>query len=178
MNIASPEDVPEECGRADVYWTEETTGATMALYLVRHGEAAPKEIKSDRPLSDRGLTEVRHVAELAAKKDVVVTKIFHSGKKRAMQTALIFQEYLKPASGIAETEGMNPKDDISGILVLIENKDNIMLVGHLPFLEKLASHLVAGNQDRRIVEFPTAGMVCLEKEHEEGTWKILWKLMP
>ena len=150
----------------------------MALYLVRHGEAVLKEMNSDRPLSDRGLTEVSHVAERAAKKDLIITKIFHSGKMRAMQTASILQDSLKPASGIAETEGMNPKDDISGILPLIESEDNIMLVGHLPFLEKLASYLVTGNQDRRIVEFPTAGIVCLEKEQEKGPWKIRWRLTP
>jgi len=150
----------------------------MALYLVRHGEAVLKEMNSDRPLSDRGLTEVRRVAERAAKKDLIITKIFHSGKMRAMQTASILQDYLKSASGIAETEGMNPKDDISGILPLIESEDNIMLVGHLPFLEKLASYLVTGNQDRRIVEFPTAGIVCLEKEQEKGPWKIRWRLTP
>ena len=150
----------------------------MVLYLVRHGEAVLKEMNSDRPLSDRGLAEVRHVSERAAKKDLLVTKIFHSGKMRAMQTASILQDYLKPSSGIAETEGMNPKDDISGILPLIESEDNIMLVGHLPFLEKLASYLVTGNQDRRIVEFPTAGIVCLEKEQEKGPWKIRWRLTP
>ncbi len=150
----------------------------MALYLVRHGEAVLKEMNSDRPLSNRGLKEVRHVAERAAKKDLIITKIFHSGKMRAMQTASILQGYLKPSSGIAETEGMNPKDDISGILPLIESEDNIMLVGHLPFLEKLASYLVTGNQDRRIVEFPTAGIVCLEKEQEKGAWKIRWRLTP
>jgi len=150
----------------------------MALYLMRHGEAVLKEMNSDRPLSDRGLTEVRHVAERAAKKDLIITKIFHSGKMRAMQTASILQDSLKPASGIAETEGMNPKDDISGILPLIESEDNIMLVGHLPFLEKLASYLVTGNQERQIVEFPTAGIVCLEKEQEKGPWKIRWRLTP
>jgi len=50
-------------------------------------------------------------------------------------------------------------------------------VSHLPFLEKLASFLVAGDQEKSVVKFPTAGIVCLEKGGNEK-WKIKWKLFP
>lgn len=150
----------------------------MALYLMRHGEAVLKEMNADRPLSDRGEREVRRTAAMAAGKNITVARIFHSGKKRAMQTAMIAREYLQPPPGMAETAGIAPKDDIANVLPLIEKEDDIMIVGHLPFLEKLAAYLVTGNQDKRIVELPTGGIVRLDRGKRKGVWKVAWKLAP
>jgi len=63
------------------------------------------------------------------------------------------------------------------VLSIIEKEANPMIVSHLPFLEKLASFLVAGDQEKSVVKFPTAGIVCLEKGGNEK-WKIKWKLFP
>ncbi|MCK9196711.1 MAG: phosphohistidine phosphatase SixA [Syntrophales bacterium] len=150
----------------------------MALYLVRHGECVPKEINPDCPLSDRGLVEVKRMAELAAMKNIELIKILHSGKKRAEQTAIIFRAILKPLFGLDQSINLNPNDDIFYILGLIEQVDNIMIVGHLPFLEKLASYLVTGNEEEPIVQVPTSGIVCLDKDVEKGNWEIKWVLMP
>jgi len=149
----------------------------MALYLVRHGECVPEKINPDCPLSDRGLIEVKRMAELAAGKEIELTKIFHSGKKRALQTAIILKEYLKPNFGLAETIGLNPNDNIFYTLSLIEKAENIMIVSHLPFLEKLVSYLVTGNEEKPVVQFSTAGIVCLDKD-DKGKWGIKWTLMP
>ncbi len=149
----------------------------MALYLVRHGEYVPKKINPDCPLSDRGLVEVARMAALATGKEIELTKIFHSGKKRALQTAIILKEYLKPLFGLDQSIGLDPNDDIFYALGLIEQADNIMIVGHLPFLEKLASYLVTGDEDELVVQFPTAGIVCFDKD-TEGKWEIKWALMP
>jgi len=149
----------------------------MTLYLVRHGEYVPKKINPDCPLSDRGLIEVARMAELDTGKEIELTKIFHSGKKRALQTAIILKEYLKPVFGLEKTRGLNPNDDIFYIVGLIGKAENIMIVGHLPFLEKLASYLVTGDEDGLVVQFPTAGIVCLDKDNKEK-WEIKWTLMP
>jgi len=149
----------------------------MALYLVRHGESVPKEINPDRPLSDRGMVEVKRMAELAAEKNIVLTKIIHSGKKRAEQTAIIFRVILKPLFGLDQSIGLDPNDDIFYILGLIEQADNIMIVGHLPFLEKLTSYLVAGDEEEPVIQFSTAGIVCLDKD-DKGKWEIKWTLTP
>jgi phosphohistidine phosphatase len=149
----------------------------MALYLVRHGESVPKEINPDCPLSDNGLVEVKRMAELAAEKNTELTKILHSGKKRAEQTAIIFRVILKPLFGLDQSIGLNPNDDIFYILGLIEQAENIMIVGHLPFLEKLASYLVTGDEEEPVVQFQTAGIVCLDKD-DKGKWEIKWTLMP
>jgi len=149
----------------------------MALYLVRHGESVPEKINPECPLSDRGLVEVVRMAIMATGKEIVLTKIFHSGKKRALQTAIILKKYLKPLFGLEPSRGLDPNDDIFYILGLIEKAENIMIVGHLPFLEKLVSYLVTGDEDGSVVQFPTAGIVCLDKD-AEGKWEIKWTLMP
>jgi phosphohistidine phosphatase len=150
----------------------------MTLYLMRHGECIPKEINAECPLSDHGLKEVMRMATLATKKEIEITKIFHSGKKRALQTAIIMKEQLKPLYGIAQTIGLNPNDDIFYTLKLIEKADNILIVSHLPHLERLIAYLITGNQEKTVVQFPTAGMVCLYKVDGKDKWKIKWKLTP
>ena len=117
------------------------------------------------------------MATQAAKKNFIITKIFHSGKKRAEQTAIIMKDYINPAFGIAQSVRIDPNDDIFYALDLIEQTENIMIVGHLPFLEKLVSHLVTGDQETEVMKFPTAGMVCLDKD-SKGKWNIKWKLFP
>jgi len=149
----------------------------MALYLVRHGESVPERINPDCPLSDRGLVEVKRMAELAAEKNIELIKIIHSGKKRAEQTAIILRAILKPLFGLDQSINLNPNDDMFYILGLIAQADNIMIVSHLPFLEKLTSYLVRGDEEEPVVQFPTAGIVCLDKD-TEGKWEIMWTLMP
>jgi phosphohistidine phosphatase len=52
-----------------------------------------------------------------------------------------------------------------------------MLVGHLPFLEKLASVLLCGNEDAKLVLFRYGAIVCLEQK-EDKAWAVLWVLTP
>ncbi len=49
----------------------------MKLYLVQHAEAVPAEDNPDRPLSDKGRTDVQRVASFLAR-SVRVGRIIHS----------------------------------------------------------------------------------------------------
>jgi phosphohistidine phosphatase len=52
-----------------------------------------------------------------------------------------------------------------------------MIVGHLPFLEKLSSFLLCGDENARLVLFRYGAIVCLiQKEDKE--WAVRWILMP
>jgi len=42
-----------------------------------------------------------------------------------------------------------------------------MIVGHLPFLEKLTSYLVTGDEEELVLQFPTAGIVCFYKDGQK-----------
>lgn len=148
----------------------------MALYLVQHGKNLPKEEDPDKGLSAEGTVEVERMAAMAQGHDLTVSAVKHSGKKRAQQTAEIFARVLHPADGVEAVEGMGPLDDVTALEVASDRDE--MLVGHLPFMEKLAAHLAAGDAERApVFKFQNAGIVCLKRGREEG-WYIAWSLMP
>ncbi|MBW2637043.1 MAG: phosphohistidine phosphatase SixA [Deltaproteobacteria bacterium] len=150
----------------------------MALYLVQHGQSLPKEIDPERSLSVEGKSTVDRIAKVASGYRVHVSLIQHSGKARARQTAEIMASHLHPIGGLQESAGLNPNDDVEAVAEAISGDENVMLVGHLPFMEKIVSYLVAGSSDKRIFKFQNGGNVCLNRDPEENSWYIKWTLMP
>jgi phosphohistidine phosphatase len=150
----------------------------MAIYLVQHGKANPAESDAERGLTAEGRAEVERIAEVARGYGVRVSAIIQSGKKRALQTAEIFAEKLGPGISISESRGMDPNDDVASFAGRIDAGGNRMYVGHLPFMEKLASHLITGSADRPVFKFQNGGIVCLDIHPDTGTWVIRWTLMP
>ena len=149
----------------------------MNLYLVQHGEAKSKTEDPTRPLSDHGAELVRRIAVWSAHAQLSVDQIRHSGKKRAEQTAELFAERLNPADGVIAISGIAPTDDVQPIANAIDQEEQtIMLVGHLPFLSRFASHLVIGDPDSHLLRFRNAGIVCLSRD--EGKWLISWTVVP
>jgi phosphohistidine phosphatase len=143
----------------------------MDLYLVQHGEAKPEAEDPERSLTDRGADTVRRMASWAAQVGVRVDQIRHSGKRRSEQTAALLAERLSPAEGVIAVEGLNPNDDVRPVAeALRAEHESLMLVGHLPFLSRLASLLVAGNPEGGIVRIRQAGIVCLSQEG--GKWAV------
>jgi phosphohistidine phosphatase len=150
----------------------------MALYLVQHGKSLSKDVDPDQGLSDEGIAESKRIAEVARGYRVKVSLIKQSGKKRARQTAEIFAETLHPAGGVEAVSGLKPLDDVAAVAVDLDAAANIMLVGHLPFMERMASFLVTGSADKPIFKFQNAGIVCLDHDPNTGSWIIVWTLMP
>ncbi len=151
----------------------------MNLYLVQHAEPKPKEEDPERPLSEKGRSYVRKVAAFSAKiADIKLSTIFHSGKTRARQTAEELAEYLSPMEGVKESDGLKPLDDPSiWAERLTERKENIMLVGHLPHMSKLAARLLSNDENEKIVNFQMGGIVCFGRD-ESDTWAIRWMVIP
>jgi phosphohistidine phosphatase len=52
----------------------------------------------------------------------------------------------------------------------------VMLVGHLPFLARLAGLLLTGDPERMVIQFRNSAIVCLARE-EDG-WLVAWILTP
>lgn len=150
----------------------------MPLFLVQHGKSLPKDADPQRGLSDEGRVEVHQIAAEARRHGVKVDRILHSGKHRAEQTAEIFAEALDPANGIEQRDGLKPLDDVVVIADALDARDNLMLVGHLPFMERLAAYLVAGFTDRPVVRFQNGGIVALDQDPESRTWHLQWVLVP
>lgn len=149
----------------------------MELLLVQHGEAKAESEDSTRPLTDRGAETVRRVAAWASQAGVTVAQIRHSGKRRAGQTAEILAEQLRPGKGVIAVEGLRPNDDVRAMAATLTGESEpVMLVGHLPFLSRLAGLLVAGEPDAVIVRFKNSGIVCLHRQEER--WSIDWAMPP
>ncbi len=150
----------------------------MALYLVQHGQCHPKDVDPAKGLTEAGESTVTRIANVAKDYGVPVSCILHSGKKRALQTAEIFETALVPPEGLHAKSGLNPLDDVTAIAGLIDSKDNLMLVGHLPFMSRLCSWLVTNDPDAPIFQFQGGGIVCLKQPPESNDWLINWTLMP
>ncbi len=150
----------------------------MALFLVQHGKSLSKDVDPDQSLSEEGISEVERIANTARRQGICVSRINHSGKKRAQQTADIFASSLNPENGVQERNGLKPLDDVTAIADKINSKDNLMLVGHLPFMERLASYLITGSTDKTVFKFQNGGILCMDQDTVTGTWVIKWALMP
>jgi phosphohistidine phosphatase len=150
----------------------------MDLYLVRHGEAKSEAEDPERSLTDRGAEAVRRMAAWAAQVGVRVDQIRHSGKRRAEQTAALLAERLSPRQGMVAVPGLAPDDDVHPVAEALQGEPGaIMLVGHLPFLGRLISLLLAGNSDTGTVGFQPAEIVCLSSPRE-GKWSVNWVMSP
>ena len=148
----------------------------MKLYLVQHGEAKSEKEDPDRSLTDRGAAEIRAVAEAARRAGLKPAQMFHSGKRRAQQTAAILAEAWH--CPLEEAAGLRPNDDIRPWIdrIAAENKE-LMLVGHLPFLQKIVMRLVSGGEEIPLVAFRNGAIYCLGPTSGR-LWVIHWILHP
>jgi phosphohistidine phosphatase len=157
-------------------------GDKMALFLVQHGKNLPKDVDPEKGLSEDGISDVKRIANVAKDYGIQASEIYHSGKTRARQTAQIFADTIYCQGESRGISGMNPLDDVvefySEFRNELESNKNIMLVGHLPFMEKLSAYLVTGSEEKPVFKFQNGGIVCLEKEPDKQSWIIKWALMP
>lgn len=150
----------------------------MAIYLSQHGKSASKDVDPQRGLTEEGAAEVRRVAEALAGARISVDVIWHSGKARAAQSADLFAGALDPAGGVVSRDGIDPLDDVEAFARLLPTERDEMFVGHLPFMERLVSHLIAGDADRRVVTFQNGAVVRLDWDADAQRWNITWTQFP
>lgn len=144
---------------------------------MQHGEAKPEMEDPQRPLTDKGREEVALMARCASEMGIKVSRIVHSGRLRAKQTAEILAQYLSPAYGLEERQGLAPLDSPEEAKAFVqEAAEPLMLVGHLPHLSRLASALILDEPEREIIRFRMGGIVCLIKA--EKAWAVGWALTP
>jgi len=151
----------------------------MRLYLVQHGAAASKDVDPDRSLTAEGLETVGTVGAFLASSEIRPARIEHSGKLRARQTAEILADSVGPPDGIHEIEGIAPLDAIMPLAEqLAASVTDVMIVGHLPHLSRLATRLLGGeHEDDAIVSFQMGGVVCLVRDDAEH-WAVAWMVVP
>lgn len=147
----------------------------MHLYLMQHGEALSEENAPGRPLSLTGIEQVKAVARRAYDAEVRIPVLYHSGKLRAERSAEILAAEVG-GEAIAR-EGLLPGDDVAAVAEWLQNEqEDLALVGHLPFLDRLVGLLVAGSTERSIVAFRNGALVRLLRDAKG--WRVDWIVKP
>jgi phosphohistidine phosphatase len=150
----------------------------MRIYLVQHGEAVPAEVDPERPLSAAGEADVRRIAAVLRGAGIGIARILHSGKRRAEQTAQVLAAALGPELKPEARAGLDPNDSTASVAHEAAGwEQDTVLVGHLPFMARLASRLIAGREDAGVVAFRPGSVLCLERT-DQRAWTIAWMLRP
>ncbi len=150
----------------------------MQLYLAQHAQPKSEAEDPQRSLTQEGKQTALRMADFASRQKVAVAEIWHSGKLRARQTAEIFAETIRPSAVVHEKPSLAPMDDVAPLAsTLCAVADNLMIVGHLPHLSRLASRLLCQDETKSIVTFQMAGIVRLDRE-AAGNWSLRWVVVP
>ncbi len=125
----------------------------MRVFLVQHGEALEEAVNPERPLSEKGLMQMKKCGEFLKKLPTYPALILHSDKKRSLESA----EIISFALGGIKTETrpyIAPNDDIDKMLKEIEKQnESVLIAGHMPFLRKLLDALIKRKGTEPVIEF-------------------------
>ena len=151
---------------------------------MRHGEAHESTVDPSRALTEGGRAAVEQVAAMAQQRGVRVSRICHSGILRAEQTAAVLADSVDAGAPIEVRKGLGPEDDVESIahwlFELAEDPtgESIALVGHLPFLERLAAELLAGPNASRVPAFQPATLIKLLPASDGRRFTVDWVIRP
>lgn len=119
---------------------------------------------------------MRRLAGFLGQAGVQVQQVIHSGKTRAEQTAAMLAEALLANGQPLAHAGLSPNDPVETVAAEIEQwSGDTMIVGHPPFVSRLASYLLGADADQPIAAFRPGSMVCQEQD-AEGRWVLVWMI--
>lgn len=141
----------------------------MNVYFMRHGIAQAKDdpkIESDdeRELTKKGAKRARKVAKGLRALNIPFDRIVTSPLPRARETADIVAKIFDMKEQVEEAEELKPEASIERLAArLIEYRDcqELLLVGHQPFLGKAASLLLCRSESAEI-DLKKGGVCCIE----------------
>lgn len=149
---------------------------------MRHGEAASAEQDERRPLTPAGRAAIERVAWRAATAGFRPQAVYHSGVLRAQQTAEILGRHLGASDSVRARDGLHPNDAVPPVAEwlrgLASADHTLVLVGHLPFLDRLASVLLVGDPDVQVLDFQPGALVKLTPSLGGGRFGVSWMLSP
>ena len=154
----------------------------MRLYLVQHGDALTKDVDPKRPLSAQGQADIKRLATWLVDDSIVVSRILHSGKLRARQTAELLEPVLERNGEISPADGLGPNDPPEAFLRRLDYVDeDTLIAGHLPFVARVVARVVAqtltGSPDQPLVEFRPGSLAVIERD-SSGVWRLICFVCP
>ena len=148
----------------------------MKLYLLRHAQAEEGADDPRRRLTRKGRKDADALGKLLGRHKLRVRTIWHSGYDRALETAERVAAHLRGPARLVRQRGLTPTDSVLKTAQrLAKLDDDLMIVGHEPFLGKLAAQLVLSRASVPLVRLRKPSVVCLEQD-EQQRWRIAWML--
>jgi phosphohistidine phosphatase len=150
----------------------------MRLYLARHAEAASKQKDKIRGLTPKGIRDAQALAGFVRLLGVKVASIWHSGKPRSVQTAEVLASAFHARRNQILRPDINPNSPARPVAKLIQKaRKDLLIVGHQPFLGKLACKLLGRGATPAMLNLAKASILCLEYRDDRG-WQIEWMINP
>jgi phosphohistidine phosphatase len=144
----------------------------MNIYLLRHGIVVERgtpgfKMDADRPLTPKGKRQLCQVAEAMKRMDLQFSLILSSPFARARQTAEIVAKSLKLKKCLAFSDELTPEGDpkvlVRELNELKPASENLLLVGHEPYLSRFVALLISGSENVAI-DFKKGGLCKLETD--------------
>ncbi len=141
----------------------------MNLYLLRHGIAVERGTPgygkdADRPLTDKGERKLWRITEAMRAMELSFDLILSSPYLRARRTAEIVAEAFKAKKKLELWDGLAVGSDRRELFHYLEHlphrPENVLLVGHEPYLGELATLLLTGSSGSA-VDFKKGGLCRL-----------------
>lgn len=157
----------------------------MNVFLLRHAKAEPGSPDAVRELAAKGR---RHAADLgrflAGRNGFEPRHLWVSPLVRARQTAEIVLQSLPAEPALRVVERLEPMADPCPLIDELEAADgDVLVVGHNPNLEILASTMISGERTRAQIHMRTCVIACLARAPEvrapySGAFELFWMLDP
>ena len=91
---------------------------------------------------------------------------------------MLLADVLGPGRLVEEMAGITPMDDPQTLIDAANAwTEDIMVVGHNPYMERVVARLLSGGDNRPVAIFPTATVCCLERQ-ADGVWILHWHVTP
>jgi phosphohistidine phosphatase len=127
----------------------------MNLYVLRHAIAEPRGAAfsrdSDRPLTAEGRRKMRRIAKVMRDLHLAFDLILSSPFVRAKQTAEIVAKEFDAHGLLKYSDDLTPNGKAEALIGTLRNRrpsaENVLLVGHEPYLSELISVLVGGTKE-------------------------------
>lgn len=150
----------------------------MHIYLVRHAHAEDGEDDAARPLSKKGLAQIRAVGRMLREAEAIdAREIWHSPLVRSRTTAVRLVKRLRLTAKLVMVTGLKPGDAPESMARRLDDlRRPLMLVGHEPHLSALASLLVTGRAGPPRFLFKKCAVLRLDREGDN--WTVRWQVSP
>jgi phosphohistidine phosphatase len=151
----------------------------MKLYLARHGEAVPEHEDPERPLTRRGKATIQRLALFLGTSGLEVEHVFHSGKRRAAETAEILARSVSATLRVEPIEGLEPEAPVGPLVRRIDRwESDTLVVSHLPLIGHTIATLTRCGTTSPPWAIDPGTITCLFRPdgHAGAPWVLEWLL--